>query len=230
MTTKNSISSNIPIEVAKGGTNTSSFANTNGVIYYDGTRLISSSVGTSTHVYTSNGALSAPTFQNLVGSYNLISTQTAAASASINFDGLTTYNNYQLTMSNVVLSSSAVNLLLAVSDDNGATWKNSGYLSGLNYNAYNSATRTNANSTTSFLIGNSLDNTDVYSSTLNIFNVNVANPFIMTGNAAYTDSVLADFVTVFLGGNAAIEVDAIQIIPESGTITSGTFSLYGYGV
>jgi len=228
MVTRNSIDSNIPIEISKGGTNTSSFANTNGVIYYNGTNLTSTAVGTSTHVFTSNGAASAPSFQSLVGSYNLISTQTAAASASIDFTGLTTYTNYQLTMSNVVLSSSAVNLLLAVSDDNGTSWKNSGYLSGLNYNAYNSATITNANNTTSFVIGNSLDNTDVYSATLNIFNVNIANPFIMIGNAAYTDTVITDFVTVLLGGNAAVSVNAIRIIPASGTITSGTFSLYGY--
>ena len=61
--TKNSINSNIPIEIAKGGTNAISMANTDGVCYFDGTRLVTTSVGVSGQVLTSNGAAVAPTFQ-----------------------------------------------------------------------------------------------------------------------------------------------------------------------
>jgi len=51
------------LAIANGGTNATSMANTDGVVYYDGTRLVTTAVGTATHVLTSNGAGLAPTFQ-----------------------------------------------------------------------------------------------------------------------------------------------------------------------
>jgi len=65
MATINSINSNIPIEVSKGGTNATSLATQYGVVYYDGTSLVTTSAGTATHVLTSNGSGVAPTFQAL---------------------------------------------------------------------------------------------------------------------------------------------------------------------
>lgn len=43
MATRNSINSNIPIEIAKGATNQSTMATTSGIISYDGTSLVNSS-------------------------------------------------------------------------------------------------------------------------------------------------------------------------------------------
>ena len=51
-----------PLPIPSGGTNTASFANTNGTVYYDGTSLSSVATGISGQVLTSNGA-SAPSFQ-----------------------------------------------------------------------------------------------------------------------------------------------------------------------
>ena len=51
------------LKIANGGTNATSMANTDGVVYYDGTRLVTTTVGTATQVLTSNGAGLAPTFQ-----------------------------------------------------------------------------------------------------------------------------------------------------------------------
>ncbi len=65
MVTINSIDSNIPIEISKGGTNTTSFANVDGVCYYDGTGISTTAVGTSGQVLTSNGAGIAPTFNGI---------------------------------------------------------------------------------------------------------------------------------------------------------------------
>ena len=48
--------------IANGGTNTTSFT-TDGVVYFDGAELNSTSVGTSGYVLTSNGTGNAPTFQ-----------------------------------------------------------------------------------------------------------------------------------------------------------------------
>ena len=52
-----------PIPIANGGTNATSMATADGVVYYDGTRLVTTAAGTATQVLTSNGAGMAPTFQ-----------------------------------------------------------------------------------------------------------------------------------------------------------------------
>jgi hypothetical protein len=54
------------LAIANGGTNATSMANTDGVVYYDGTRLVTTTVGTAGQVLTSNGAV-APTFQAAPG-------------------------------------------------------------------------------------------------------------------------------------------------------------------
>ena len=51
------------LKIANGGTNATSMTNTDGVVYYDGTRLVTTAVGTATNILTSNGAGMAPTFQ-----------------------------------------------------------------------------------------------------------------------------------------------------------------------
>lgn len=57
------IGSSKPIQIAFGGTNASSMTNTDGVVYFDGTSLVTTTVGSATQVLTSNGAGVAPTFQ-----------------------------------------------------------------------------------------------------------------------------------------------------------------------
>lgn len=54
MVTKNSIDSGLPIEVSKGGTNSTSFSTSDGIVKFDGTRFVSSSTATinSSNEYT----------------------------------------------------------------------------------------------------------------------------------------------------------------------------------
>ena len=52
------------VPIANGGTNANAMTNTDGVVYYDGTRLVTTTVGNVNQVLTSNGAAVAPTFQN----------------------------------------------------------------------------------------------------------------------------------------------------------------------
>lgn len=51
-----------PMPIVEGGTNAQSMSTTNGVIYYDGTRLVTTGTGTAGQLLTSNGA-AAPTYQ-----------------------------------------------------------------------------------------------------------------------------------------------------------------------
>ena len=83
MVTKNSIGSNIPIDISKGGTNASSMTTTDGVVYYDGTRLVTTTVGTATQVLTSNGAGVAPTFQAISSSSSFLTKKTTLTSSQI---------------------------------------------------------------------------------------------------------------------------------------------------
>lgn len=63
ITTTGSVALTIPVTIALGGTNATSMATTDGVVYFDGTRLVTTAVGSATQVLTSNGAGVAPTFQ-----------------------------------------------------------------------------------------------------------------------------------------------------------------------
>lgn len=54
----------VPVTIAHGGTNAITFATTDGVVYFDGTRLVTTAVGTAGQLLTSNGVGMAPTFQN----------------------------------------------------------------------------------------------------------------------------------------------------------------------
>lgn len=53
----------VPVVIANGGTNATSFSTVDGTVYYDGTQLVTTATGTSGQVLTSNGVGVAPTFQ-----------------------------------------------------------------------------------------------------------------------------------------------------------------------
>ena len=63
-----SIDVNAPLPIAYGGTNATSMTNTDGVVYFDGTLLNTTTVGTSGQVLTSQGAGMPPTFQSMPAS------------------------------------------------------------------------------------------------------------------------------------------------------------------
>jgi len=70
------------LPIANGGTNASSMANTYGVNYFDGTRLVTTTVGTATYVLTSNGPGVAPTFQSATGNNTVFHTDSGDATES----------------------------------------------------------------------------------------------------------------------------------------------------
>jgi hypothetical protein len=82
-----------PVSIANGGTNATTMGISDGVVYYDGTRLVTTaSAGTAGQVLTSNGAGMAPTFQPGGGGGGGITqltanTGVAATTASIKLQG-----------------------------------------------------------------------------------------------------------------------------------------------
>lgn len=148
MATNNSIDSNIPIGVSKGGTNASSMATNYGVAYYDGSKIVTiASVGTSGQALTSNGAGSVPTFQNFTPSGgvgtasflgHLISNQTVPTGVtakvkftSIDFNVGSAYSsstgNFTAPVSGYYLSS--ISLQLSGDGTYSTTWSGTGSFS-----------------------------------------------------------------------------------------------------
>lgn len=54
-----------PLPIVEGGTNAQILNDTNGTIYFDGTSIQTIAPGTTTHVLTSNGSGSAPSYQSI---------------------------------------------------------------------------------------------------------------------------------------------------------------------
>jgi len=73
ITTTGTVALTVPVVIANGGTNATSFTNTDGVVYFDGAKLNTTTVGTALQVLTSNGPGMAPSFQNASGDVTSIS-------------------------------------------------------------------------------------------------------------------------------------------------------------
>ncbi len=157
----------------------------------------------------------------------LLSKQTASSSASIIFTGLSsTYSYYELVMSKVIAGTNATTLTLQFSTDNGSTYLNSGYQGATNTVVWNGTTNINTNSTTYSPLcdGSNFSNVNPYNGSIKIYGMGVSTfpqingLFTQDGNQGGT---------IIGGYNSAAVANALQIISTSGTIASGTFSLYG---
>ena len=87
----NGVTGTLPI--ANGGTNAASMTNTYGVVYYDGSALVTTTVGTAGHVLTSNGAGVAPTFQAGGGGSSFTWSVVAGTSQAMSVDNGYITNN-----------------------------------------------------------------------------------------------------------------------------------------
>jgi hypothetical protein len=167
-----------------------------------------------------------------VGNWVLIQSQTASSSSSLAFTtGInSTYNTYALVVSNVLAVATSNTLLIQLSTNGGSSYISTGYLSGLNSSLYNSATLTNQNSTTGFLLMNALQTSGPGGSGI-FYLQNMTNgagyPTIV-GDAAWATG--SPWLKANIGGVydvASTTVNAFQIILTSTSILQGTFTLYG---
>jgi hypothetical protein len=134
MATNNANDFSNPIAISQGGTNAASMGTTDGVVYYDGTRLVTTNAGTAAQLLTSNGPGLAPTWQSSGGSgspsgigWDLIQSQTLIAGDFILvFTGITNaYNIYKL----VISHGNNPNIWLRYSTNGGVSYVSSGYKS-----------------------------------------------------------------------------------------------------
>jgi hypothetical protein len=96
--TTHSYAISAPVSIANGGTNAITMTNTDGVVYYNGTSLLTTTVGTAGYYLTSNGSGSAPTFQLPFVPWNDVtsSTQQCVSNAFYVTDDTSTLVTYTL--------------------------------------------------------------------------------------------------------------------------------------
>ncbi len=194
--------------------------------------------GTTGQVYVgASGALGTWTNQNALGSWVLISTQTASNSANISFTGLSTsYNAYKISISAVVPATNATNFEMLVSSNNGVSYDNSASnYSYTNFYVADTGTATDAfnNSTaaTNIRIGNAWSNTATWGSNLEVMFVDPATSYVDNGiwwAGKYNDSTSAGCWVGGAGSRVATQINnAVRFLFSSGNISSGVFKLYG---
>lgn len=185
--------------------------------------------GSSSNYLTSNGSAAVPTYQALTTgsvSFILVESQTASTSSELIFSTIldmpTTNCLYLFIFKSLVPSTAAV-LNMDFSIDGGATYVSTGYESGYLTHAYNSVTLTNATSTSTCPIGPS--NSNGFSGYIILQAVD-NGPFLgYSGQGMYDNS--GEFIELF-GFNpiTPTDIEAIKFSLSSGTINSGTISLY----
>ena len=192
-------------------------------------------LSTSGYILTSTGSSSLPSFQSLSGAnLVLIQTQSATSSASISFTtGITsTYSTYIFCLSNIFPATNAAYLSLAISTNGGVSYIATGYFSGINRNAYNTATLTNSNATTFMYISGATDSTTSDTPIcgwLYLFNItNGGLPSMLGYTLGYnTADTAVDSYNILATNTGNTDVDAFQFTMSSGNIASGTFTLFG---
>lgn len=168
------------------------------------------------------------------GDWVKISSQTASASATIDFTTLsTTYRDFVVVLSNIVAATDTANLLLRTSTDGGST-----YDSGASNYRWTSMLLSDA--AVSAMTGNTADTSIRVASNNGTGTreslsgqVRIHNPQGTTGCVVTIDvagiSASPAFTKRVGGGirDASANVDAIRFFMSSGNIASGTFTLYG---
>lgn len=209
--------------IANGGTNASSMTNSNGVIYYDGTRLVTTTVGTATQVLTSNGPGLAPTFQpggGGGGSITIMGDSGATLTGtSFTFTGGTT--GLTFVGSTGPNTATVEGLLNVVNGGTGrASLTNHGLLVGAGTGPI---TQLGVGSSNSVLIGNS-SNDPSFSSTPSVNSITILNaPSASTDgtNKAYVDAIASgiSFVTAVVA--ATTPSSALSATYNNGTAGVG---------
>jgi len=198
-----------------------------GVTYGDGTTYANTAAGTSGQVLTSAGA-SAPTWATVsAGALIKISTQTASSSASLEWTGLSGYDQYYLVFSNLVASASHTNIYLLLGTGSTPTYSTSNWsiaaIRGSGATITGTSTATTAGQGWIAAWPASGAYTGAGNAVISGMNAAVAgsisNFYAMDSNPLGTAK--SHFVT---GG---LPITAIKFGQSTGNMTSGSATLYG---
>ena len=223
MPTNNSINTPKPIDVSSGGTGQSTLTTANGILAAGTTAtgaIQNIGTGSAGQVLTSNGT-GLPSFQAAPGGGDWVLLQTDnPTTGSVVYNNTvitTTYKTYVVVINDYDLDS----LYMTFSDDNGATYKTTGYLSGLWYIAYNSNGWNNLSfSTGAFLTTGGSQNTSGH---VFLYNLQTSQKPSYNGNFWVDNTWWMPSV----GNNSTTNINNIKFQSANGNISSGNFKLYG---
>jgi len=163
-----------------------------------------------------------------VGTWQLIQTQTAAVSSSIDFTtGFSGYSTFKIEYRNLRPSLNNVLFNMLVSTNGGSSYISTNYKSGLLVFGHTATTFTNSNSTTSYLISGNYSTTsgEAGSGTITLYD------FASINHRIRAESVLINggnpFYEIAFGSNNNSGFNALRLAFISANISQGTFSLYG---
>ena len=175
------------------------------------------------------------------GSLNLIATQTASSSSTINFtSGIdSTYKEYIFKFINIHCSNDDENFQFNLSADSGSNYNvtktttlfTADHHEGGGANVQYNGSRDLAQSTANVILAHRLgsDNDQSASGTLHLFdpsNTTFVKHFFGTFNHSLAgDTSINNYVAGY--GNTTSAIDAVQFVMSAGTIDSGTIKLYG---
>jgi len=213
------------------------------IISYDASgNPVAIATGNDGQVLTSTGAGSPPAFEALPagGAIVKLQTQTASTSSTITFTSTyltTTYKKYYLDYTNIVVSSDGGNISARVSADNGSNYTTSGYhywriisTSGTSNNTIASGGATNNSSLmmigTGTGMGTAADESG--SGRMTIFDPNSADSKLFISEGLHIgDNGHIVQQNIYQGLKTSTTINNIKISPNTGTIVSGIFTLYG---
>lgn len=232
MATNNATNFTNPISVNTGGTGVASVTAyaplVGGTTSTGPLQQATSGLSTSGLILGSGGPSALPYWRGTAG-MTKITTLTASASANLTFtssDITSTYTRYLIEITQLV-SSAGTGFRMQFSTNNGSTYISSGYQSCGFKNAQNTATltRTGGTAVAGFItLANATDTLDGF---LFFFaGTGIQSAYVGRGQTYSSGS--GAFTSAFWGGsNAATGVNNIQFSMASGTLTSGTITLYG---
>lgn len=172
---------------------------------------------------------------NNMGSMQLLKSLTASASASLDFvtrtDGTaiiqSDFTHYVVSIVAMVGSANTT-LRLLVSDDGGSTYKTTGYTSFTRYNRFTSGSTGTDYHTTFFRLGDIASSNGLTSGSGELFNPGSAiETFFQADIVGHGSDATAGYSWEHRGRYLGGPITAFQIIPVSGTITSGSAYVYG---
>jgi len=187
------------------------------------------SLGSDGQSLKSNGAGALPTFQT--DALVFIDSQSASASANIEFSSIPNFDVYMITFEGVRPATDGSYLTMEMSNDDGSSWITTGYSAGCNYASFNSTTWANTNSTAHWVLTGPLDadvSTRLGHGEVKIFMANIGNfPYVSGTCSFWNNTASAAAMGIFGGNGGSTGGNSYRLLMSAGNITAGTFRLYG---
>jgi hypothetical protein len=223
------------LNVADGGTGTTSHTANNLLVGNGTSPIVSIAPSTSGNILTSNGTSWASTAPPAASALVWLGTITAAGGGSVDFTSLitSTYDDYKVVFDNVVPAGAGY-LTMLLSTDNGSTWLTPGYLGAFSGVTQAASVTNGVFLATAVTVGTnqSISTTVAHggiSGHVMLYGVNSTTTGKHFTGSHFANITVSTFTTGIFGGwhSGTAAVNAVRFVMSAGLITQGTFRIYG---